>query len=72
MATIIRYPDKTGMGIEAPPLSHESEEYRRAAEYHAGARDFSAAAWYTQMYRLYAPDPPDSSVEVELDWSESK
>jgi hypothetical protein len=53
--------------INAAPLEHESEEYRRAAEHHAGAGNFSLAAWYTQMYRLYCPDPPDSTVDVDCD-----
>jgi hypothetical protein len=72
--TVVRYPKpyKPGdTGDYVPPLGHECDEYRRAAEHHAGARDFSAAAWYTQLYRLYAPDPPESGldVECELDWT---
>lgn len=56
--------------VEARPLEHECEEYRRAAEHHAGAGNFSLAAWYTQMYRLYHPDPPESGIEIdcEIDW----
>lgn len=49
-----------------------AEDYRRAAEYHAGRKNFSAAAWYLQLYRLYSPDPEPESQDVELDWSISE
>lgn len=70
MALVTRSANDTP--VKAPPLKHESEDFRRAAEHHAGRGNFATAAWYTHMYRLYDPNPPDSGVDVELDWSEPK
>lgn len=49
-----------------------AEDYRRAGEFHARHKNFTMATWYTHMYRIYSPFPPDSGVDIELDWSEPK
>lgn len=53
------------------PAQHEqiAEDYRKAGEHHASQRNFTAASWYLQLYRMYSPDPEPESQDVELDWS---
>lgn len=46
-----------------------AEDYRRAAENHASLGNFAVAAQYTQLYRMYSPDPEPESQDVELDWT---
>jgi hypothetical protein len=49
-----------------------AEDYRKASEFHARYNNFAMAAWYTHMYRIYTPFPPDSGeidiLDPELDW----
>lgn len=55
-----------------PFASEAAEDYRRASEIHARESNFAMAAWYTHMYRVYSPFPPDSGevdiLDPELDW----